>query len=324
MTQVTNSGFQSIVNSQPAPGQAGDFYGVNIRAVVLGSNIPYGTPGAGGQGAVGQLVSPPGGLTVGNFAWADLNTGAVSQGFDPNGQLGFLHREEQAIIVTYLGISTYVVNQGFPITLFSQGSFWAKFAGGASPGQKVYADPATGAPIAANTTPVADSLTGSIGFSGTGTLVTATPNLTIASVVSGILSIGDTVTGTDIPANTTILSQTSGTPGGVGVYVMSANASGTVSSAEAITSTSTVLDATAVASGTLGAGDVLSGSGITTGTQITGQLSGTPGGVGTYRISVAQGPIAGEAVTSNAILTNFIVKRTCGAGEVAVISSWGT
>lgn len=80
--------------------------------------------------------------------------------------------------------------------------------------------------------------TGSI-FAGTGTLVTGTPNLTIASVTSGKVHIGDTVVGVSIPGSTTIESQTSGAPGGIGVYVMSANASATVASPEAIDITST-------------------------------------------------------------------------------------
>lgn len=318
MTQVTNSGFQSIVNRQPAPGQAGDFYGVNMRAVVLGSNVPYGSPGAGGAGAVGQLVAPLGGLTVGNFAWADLNTGAVSQGYDPTGQIGFLHREEQAIIVTYLGISTYMVNQGFPITLFSQGDFWGLFAAGATPEQNVYADPATGALISSATAPVADSFTGSIGFTGTASF--ATNVMTVATVTAGIVSVGDVVTSAGVTVGTTVTSLGTGT-GGVGTYNLS-TAPGTIT-VQAATTTSTVLDVTAVASGTLGAGDVVLGSGVTASTQITGQLSGAPGGVGLYRVSIAQN-FAGEALTSNAVLTNFKVKSKCGNGEVAKISSWGT
>lgn len=316
MTQVTNSGFQSIVNRQPAPGQAGDFYGVNPRAVVLGSNVPNGAPGAGGAGAVGQLVAPLGGLIVGNFAWADLNTGAVSQGFDPTGQLGFLHREEQAIIVTYLGISTYVVNQGFPITLFSQGDFWGKFAAGATPGQFVYADPDSGALISAATAPVSDSITASIGASFTGVVAT---NVLTVSALTGYLTPGDVVSGTGV-VSIVLGPQLTGPVGGAGTYTLT---HADVSS-EAMTTVSRVLDVTAVASGVLGAGDVLIGAGITTGTQITGQLTGAAGGIGTYSISVAQGPIAGEAVTSNAVLTNFKVKSPCGNGEVAKISSWGT
>lgn len=53
-------------------------------------------------------------------------------------------------------------------------------------------------------------------FTGTG----SGANLT-ASAVTGTINIGDLVFGTGVPANTTILSQTSGTPGGAGVYVTS-------------------------------------------------------------------------------------------------------
>jgi hypothetical protein len=57
--------------------------------------------------------------------------------------------------------------------------------------------------------------------------------------------------------------------------------------------TGTVLTVTDVAWGTLAVGqdlssDYVGGVGITFGTQITGQLSGAPGGVGTYSINIAQ------------------------------------
>ena len=45
-------------------------------------------------------------------------------------------------------------------------------------------------------------------------------NLT-ASAVTGVIGIGDVIAGTGIPTGTTIVSQTSGTPGGAGVYVTS-------------------------------------------------------------------------------------------------------
>lgn len=57
-------------------------------------------------------------------------------------------------------------------------------------------------------------------------------NLTTSSVV-GAIKAGDTVTGTGVPAGTTIVSQTSGTTGGAGVYVTSA---ATTSSAASLTS----------------------------------------------------------------------------------------
>lgn len=45
---------------------------------------------------------------------------------------------------------------------------------------------------------------------------------------------------------------------------------------------------TVVATGTLGNGDVLSGTGVTANTYITGQLTGTTGGVGTYSVTPSQ------------------------------------
>ena len=65
-------------------------------------------------------------------------------------------------------------------------------------------------------------------FTGTG----SGTNLTTTSV-TGIILIGDSVAGTGVPAGTTILSQTSGTAGGAGVYVTSA---ATTSSGASLTS----------------------------------------------------------------------------------------
>jgi hypothetical protein len=50
----------------------------------------------------------------------------------------------------------------------------------------------------------------------------------------------------------------------------------------------TVLTVTAVGSGTLAAGQRITGTGITAGTTILAQLTGTTGGVGTYTVSVSQ------------------------------------
>lgn len=72
-------------------------------------------------------------------------------------------------------------------------------------------------------------------FTGLGTLVNGSSTLTITTSSTGKLSPGTVVTGTDIPASTTIVQQLTGTPGGNGTYQMSANATGTVSSPEAIT-----------------------------------------------------------------------------------------
>lgn len=71
--------------------------------------------------------------------------------------------------------------------------------------------------------------------SGSGTDLTA-------SAVAGTIAVGDLVNGTGVPSNTTILSQTSGTPGGAGVYVTSG---ATTSSGAALTANVAVTAASA-------------------------------------------------------------------------------
>lgn len=76
-------------------------------------------------------------------------------------------------------------------------------------------------------------------FTGTGTVTNGSPILTVNTTVSGHLHIGDTVTGTDIPAATTILSFGTYTVlTGTGTVNLSAPATG-AAGPEAITVTST-------------------------------------------------------------------------------------
>lgn len=75
-----------------------------------------------------------------------------------------------------------------------------------------------------------------------------------------------------------------------------------------------VMDVTVVASGTLVPGSVIAGTGVTAGTQITSQLSGTPGGIGTYAVSVAQ-VVNSEAITSS---YGQLTVSAVGSGSVAV------
>lgn len=301
MVQLTKTGFQTLVNNQPAPGVAGDFYGANPRAVVL----------AGPS----TLVAPAGGLIVGNFAWADLTTELVSQTYNPNGQLGFLRRSDQAIITDYLGISTFVLNAGFMVTLFSQGDFWGFFAAGATPGQKVYADPSNGALIAGGASaPAVASVTAAMGASFTGVVAT---NVLTVSALTGTLHQGDLVSGTGVAA-VPLGQQLTGPPGGAGTYTLVHADVGS----EAMTTTSTVLDVTAVASGTLSPGDDLIGP--VGGGQIVAQLTGSPaGGVGSYSTTASSQALASGTVTVAAIATPWKVKSTAAAGKVAKISTWG-
>ena len=161
------------------------------------------------------------------------------------------------------------------------------------------------------TDPTESTFTGSLGaaFTATG----AGTNLT-TSAVTGIISIGDTVTGVGVPASTTIVSQTSGTAGGAGVYVTS---QATTAAAAACTSTSTVLDVTVDTDIAIAVGQTLSGASITGSPLITAQITGTPGSTGTYRISGAQQHVVSEAMTGIATAPTVTFDSVSGSFVVS-------
>ena len=123
-------GFQTTVNLQQAPAVAGDFATANPRA-----SFPAGE---------GQYVAAAAGVTVGRFAWiqADgvtvLNTGTGK----PD---GFIHREQQALISTYLAESGNLIPIGFPVTLMRTGDYFVTATGNpAVKGEKAFAKLADG------------------------------------------------------------------------------------------------------------------------------------------------------------------------------------
>lgn len=71
-------------------------------------------------------------------------------------------------------------------------------------------------------------------FTGLATIVDASTTLTITTASSGTLTCGTPVTGTGIPSGTYIVQQLTGTAGAAGTYQMSAPATATVSTPEAI------------------------------------------------------------------------------------------
>lgn len=91
----------------------------------------------------------------------------------------------------------------------------------------------TGTYTISNTQNIGATFTGN----GSGT------NLT-ASAVTGTIVVGDTVVGTGVPSGTTVISQTSGTPGGAGIYVTSHS---TTSSGDALSAGETIAGVTASA-----------------------------------------------------------------------------
>lgn len=88
-----------------------------------------------------------------------------------------------------------------------------------------------------------------------------------------------------------------------------------------------VMTVASVTSGTVNVGTLVTSAGVAAGTYVTAQLTGTPGGVGTYSLSTTPGTITpAQAVTTtdfvetDFFITGFPVGGTGAVGELAVIS----
>ena len=99
-------GFQTVVNTQPAPAVEGDFCNKNPRFSV--------------DAGPGGLIAGDNGVVVGRFAWlsyeeVDANEApAIVNNFGAGPPAGFVHREQQGLITGYLQESSMLVPTGFP------------------------------------------------------------------------------------------------------------------------------------------------------------------------------------------------------------------
>ena len=132
--------------------------------------------------------------------------------------------------------------------------------------------------------PSAATFTGSI----------SSTTLTVTSVLSGTIAVGQAIFGENIQQNTVITALGTGT-GGVGTYTVSDSQTVASTSINSVASPAivtgaiagTTLTVSAVTSGTLKIGQTIEGSGVTDGTIITAFGTGS-GGVGTYTVSASQ------------------------------------
>ena len=120
-------GFQSVINQYPAPGVEGGFASTNPHATFLA-----------GEAA---LVADTTGVTVGRFAWA---VNGVASNAGTGAPSGFVNRDGQASITTWLGAASNVVQAGREVTLMVAGDFWARTSTAATRGQKIFASLTTG------------------------------------------------------------------------------------------------------------------------------------------------------------------------------------
>ena len=300
--------FQTTVKTDPAPAVAGDF----------ASNNPYWNVLAG----PGQLIAGAAGLTVGRFAWYDDATYTTTANTGIGAPDGFVHRDLMGMITTYLAETSMLIPSGWPVSLFSAGDFWVVNSGSnaAVPGMKAYALYASGLVqfAATGTPPQLGSTTGAIAastFSTTGSI--ADTIMTITAVGSGTVVAGATISGTNVVTGTKVVSQISGTTGGIGTYRVTIPQ--TVASTT-ISGTYGTLTVTVVGSGSLAVGSVLAGTNVTAGSIIT-QLGTGTGGTGTYIVDPTQTAASATVTGTAGIETKWYAMSAGLPGELVKMSS---
>ncbi len=317
MPGISPNGFPSFVNAYPAPAAPGDFAGANIRAsVIIGPNA---------------FVASPGGVLVGQFAWGNPTSGLATSYYQPGSFLGFVHRDQQALITNFLGASGVGIVGGDMVTLQAAGDFWGFFTAGGTVGENVYANPVGGA--------LSTATGGSVTASNTSVTISGGNTLTLVGTTTGTVAIGQVVVMAGLP-NGTYITAGSGTAWTIANYdgtiipnisttaatfygvqatpwtlaqPVTADASFTASLATPASGTAYgVLTVTAIASGELAPGMWISATGLpaTANVQILMQTSGTTGGDGTY-------------LTNN---TSYTIASTASfdatQGKVGKISNW--
>lgn len=317
---MTGGGFQTAVTVQPAIGVEGDFASANPRFSVIAG--------------AGAFLCGANGVRVGRFAWAtdqaidDVGGPAIVNNSGSGPVTGFVHREQQGLITTYLSNASMIVPAGFGITLMSGGDFIVKNAGTnqVAIGNKAYASFAdgsvrfgpTGTPDSAGTSTASTIAAGTSSVTGsiTGDLMTVTV------VGSGTLYNGTVLSGTGVATGTQIVNQvTPLLPGealrGVGRYNVSISEQAAASTT--ISGTYGLLTIGGTVAGTFGIGQPVTGGGTSAGTVITDLGTGT-GGAGTYIVNNTQTVGSGALNTSLDVETKWVAMSPGLAGELIKIS----
>lgn len=134
-------------------------YGSPFNSQVFEGAFAYGVyPAASAPAGENGFVAGDGGVILGRFGWGDTGTGKVANARTlATQQLGitipqFLNPRNRVYGgFTPDGVPTLNLRQGKNMTLASIGAFWLRFAGGAFPGARVYANPLDGSAISGQT-----------------------------------------------------------------------------------------------------------------------------------------------------------------------------
>ena len=317
-----SGGFQTQVSTQPSPAVAGDFasWNQNRFSVLAGP---------------GGLVAGAAGVTIGAFAWTSQayidtdNAPTIVNSFGGGLPTGFVAREQQGLITTYLADASMVIPQGFGVTLYDAGDFWVVNNGAttALPGQKCYANFTNGLATFANTgSPTTASATLSTIAAGTAATFTGSVSgnvLTTSGAVTNTIYPGAVLSGGTVASGTQIVAQLSGTTGGAGTYALSI-AEQTVASAS-LTATPYVLDTTGgTVTGTIVLGSTITSAGgtatgVVVGASVTALNTPT---TGKHIVNTGGGTVtSGTIVLESNYETKWYARSQGLAGELVKISS---
>jgi hypothetical protein len=198
-------------------------------------------------------------------------------------------------VVTVCGDFVYVMESDYTPKMIGQMNTATGLVGIVDNGVNVYIVDDTYRYCWFISNPSAATFTGSI----------STTTMTVTSVLSGTIAVGQAIFGNGVSQNTVITALGTGT-GGTGTYTVSNSqtvASTTINSvaSPAIVTgaiSGTTLTVSAVTSGTLRIGQTIEGTGVTDGTIIKAFGTGS-GGVGTYTVSASQTVSSTTIFTSN-------------------------
>lgn len=180
-------------------------------------------------------------------------------------------------------------------------------------------------------TTIVNQISGTVGGVGTytvsisqtvaATTITASGGgLTVASITTGTLRVGQTITGTNVPAGT-VITGVGAVVAGVGTYTVSTLPTTAVAAATLTANDSTLTVASGL-TGTLAVGELVQDGGvnIAAGTYVEASISGT-GGLGTYFVTNSQ-TVASQTCTVNAGTETKWYAMSVGApGELVIMSA---
>ena len=283
--------FQKQVNINQALGVPGDLASANAIISELGG------PGA--------FVAGPDGIAVGRFAWIDGTTAGNTGMSTPD---GFVGRFQQAVMLTFTDAYGMTIPAGKEVTIFNRGEFLAMNDGTAATvrGGAVYANSVDGrCSYGSSASDMAVSFHGSVAknvivntatvSTNTVTASIAATTMTVTAILTGALSPGQQLTGTNVANGTKVVEQLTGaTADGTGTYSVSISQT---TDSTTITASGGCLTVATMTSGTILPGMTLTSASMLSDTVVLANVTGS-GGAGKYWVSKSQ-TISSEAITGS-------------------------